>query len=332
MLKSRRTKDEPTGVFCLGCSYDLKGVGTRACPECGEAFDPEDPSTFRDTERPKQLEMRRVFVLLAISAIVGGVVLLANYTVIPRPAITRNGQWVWTVWLWLDTPYGVYHEPFNGGQRHTTVWDGQVTRVALDLPDAGAPTGVSPAVTATRNETDWTLEVHRAGVDYRDVLRAFNDTRKFDEVIGIQITGVQKTVEVELKILKHSGLSLPDFPDVFIPEAIPDVSSDSGDPARSERHRVDEPELVTVTVERPTNLSTAPFAATGSPVEVMQAVIDHYQMTTIPFLTHTDREHVWVQKNGLTLERVTVQEARDMGLNPQPILRVGLGREFNELR
>src|SRR5437868_4728441 len=33
---------------CLRCNYDLRGLTTHACPECGHPFDPEIPNTMRD--------------------------------------------------------------------------------------------------------------------------------------------------------------------------------------------------------------------------------------------------------------------------------------------
>jgi hypothetical protein len=31
---------------CLGCGYDLRGLTSRQCPECGRAFNPADPATM----------------------------------------------------------------------------------------------------------------------------------------------------------------------------------------------------------------------------------------------------------------------------------------------
>jgi hypothetical protein len=32
--------------FCLGCGYALRGLQSRRCPECGRAFNPDDPATM----------------------------------------------------------------------------------------------------------------------------------------------------------------------------------------------------------------------------------------------------------------------------------------------
>jgi hypothetical protein len=33
-------------IRCKGCGYDLRGLGDHRCPECGQAFNPDDPKTF----------------------------------------------------------------------------------------------------------------------------------------------------------------------------------------------------------------------------------------------------------------------------------------------
>ena len=32
---------------CLHCNYPLDGIDSMSCPECGQQFDPGDPSTFK---------------------------------------------------------------------------------------------------------------------------------------------------------------------------------------------------------------------------------------------------------------------------------------------
>ena len=33
-------------MYCKRCRYEVRGVESGACPECGRAFDPDDPRTF----------------------------------------------------------------------------------------------------------------------------------------------------------------------------------------------------------------------------------------------------------------------------------------------
>jgi hypothetical protein len=48
--------------YCLGCNYDLRGLPEPRCPECGRAFDPNDPKTFREEPR----ERHRAWIVVAI--------------------------------------------------------------------------------------------------------------------------------------------------------------------------------------------------------------------------------------------------------------------------
>ena len=36
----------PEGIFCLRCRYELRGLTSRVCPECGRPFNPERSDTF----------------------------------------------------------------------------------------------------------------------------------------------------------------------------------------------------------------------------------------------------------------------------------------------
>ena len=35
-------------MFCIECGYPLDGLPEPRCPECGRAFDPDDPGSFRE--------------------------------------------------------------------------------------------------------------------------------------------------------------------------------------------------------------------------------------------------------------------------------------------
>ena len=37
---------------CFGCQYDLSNLSGHRCPECGRAFDPNDPRTFLSGAMP----------------------------------------------------------------------------------------------------------------------------------------------------------------------------------------------------------------------------------------------------------------------------------------
>ncbi len=38
----------PDSASCLGCGYSLRGLPEAVCPECGRAFIPDDPTTYKD--------------------------------------------------------------------------------------------------------------------------------------------------------------------------------------------------------------------------------------------------------------------------------------------
>ena len=38
-------------MCCHDCRYDLRQLDSRTCPECGRAFDPDDPHSWRDEAR-----------------------------------------------------------------------------------------------------------------------------------------------------------------------------------------------------------------------------------------------------------------------------------------
>jgi hypothetical protein len=47
----------PEGIFCLRCRYELRGLTSRRCPECGRVFDPERAETYsRFASRQTELQ------------------------------------------------------------------------------------------------------------------------------------------------------------------------------------------------------------------------------------------------------------------------------------
>jgi hypothetical protein len=54
-------------VRCKTCHYSLEGLTEHRCPECGIAFDPNDPSTF-GIDRRRQHKVRLLWVALAFLA------------------------------------------------------------------------------------------------------------------------------------------------------------------------------------------------------------------------------------------------------------------------
>ncbi|GAB4544574.1 MAG: hypothetical protein Tsb0013_01770 [Phycisphaerales bacterium] len=254
---------------CLSCNYDLAGQDAGPCPECGHTYDPLDPSTYRNQTTDRARQRNRVFTLLALACFLLGAWFLAQKTILPRPAYRYNGDPIWTLWLWFDEPYGVWHD--NNNQR-IRIWAGQPVRVdgaayttppAFRSPLAGPVTQpatfVRDAYAVTREGDTWTLDVRVSGVPWQRLLLAFNSTRDDSEVVGVRIVG------------------------------------------------------------RGRDANDRPFTATGAGHEILQALIDHYDLTTEPGITLRDPDHVWVQGDDGQLARVTTDQARAMGHRPELI-------------
>jgi len=71
---------------CKHCRYRLDGLADNRCPECGEAFDPNDRETFNDGGKLVRVPMM-VIVLLALISYTGttGVLLAAGPGPISTP-------------------------------------------------------------------------------------------------------------------------------------------------------------------------------------------------------------------------------------------------------
>ncbi len=48
----------PDGARCLGCGYQLRGLPTPVCPECGADFNPKDPLSYFDPDYPERAPLR----------------------------------------------------------------------------------------------------------------------------------------------------------------------------------------------------------------------------------------------------------------------------------
>jgi hypothetical protein len=44
--------DQYSAMYCLTCYYNLRGLTSDRCPECGRFFNPSSPSTFSPTPKP----------------------------------------------------------------------------------------------------------------------------------------------------------------------------------------------------------------------------------------------------------------------------------------
>ncbi len=70
-------------ALCLGCGYSLRGLPGVICPECGRAFDPNDPSTYDLAGRSRR---RRRIKYVALSIVLVGLL----YGLVPRGLLRAN--------------------------------------------------------------------------------------------------------------------------------------------------------------------------------------------------------------------------------------------------
>lgn len=153
------------------------------CPECGRAYDLDDPKSY--DKRPKQEVRRRralrglivIFILLAVAA---GL----YWTVIPRP-ISRHQP---AMWVWFNKPIGVQRSPFTGPPAYRVTWFfGEPRAVRMYLNTSTNPTQEVAVLTRTSMDKDeFTLRVNGAGLSLNNLIYAFNTLRTDDEVFGIQ--------------------------------------------------------------------------------------------------------------------------------------------------
>jgi hypothetical protein len=78
-MKTRSPINVPLG-YCRRCGYDLRGLSSSLCPECGARFDPADPSTF-DRNRRSQRIRGAWRVLLILAALFTALSALAAFTI-----------------------------------------------------------------------------------------------------------------------------------------------------------------------------------------------------------------------------------------------------------
>lgn len=62
---------------CLSCKYDLSHLTERRCPECGRAFDPNDPKTFV-SPISRRLKLRRYAFQILISGLLSFIITYAS--------------------------------------------------------------------------------------------------------------------------------------------------------------------------------------------------------------------------------------------------------------
>ena len=129
-------------MFCSSCQYDLTGLGTGCCPECGRPFDPADPTTFETRRRGLQAILGvGLALVIGIAAILGfwaalmpdygysrhaafltifGIGLLAG--VVTATLAAWNRSWLARIPLLVVGIIGVWLGLFLGSDHSFRVW------------------------------------------------------------------------------------------------------------------------------------------------------------------------------------------------------------------
>jgi predicted amidophosphoribosyltransferase len=67
-------------MFCKNCQYDLRQLQAHRCPECGQAFDPTEPSTYLESlPREAFFRRHRILAILAFIFVGLGVAFLIQF-------------------------------------------------------------------------------------------------------------------------------------------------------------------------------------------------------------------------------------------------------------
>ena len=76
---------------CLGCGYILEGLTQHRCPECGQAFDPENARTYVRSQRSGRTYLAGAIVVLGALLTPMILYVLAGYELV-RPSAVDNAS------------------------------------------------------------------------------------------------------------------------------------------------------------------------------------------------------------------------------------------------
>lgn len=67
-------------MYCRKCRYDLHAIASRACPECGRAFDPANPRTFDPIPQARSVSIAVLAVALLLLVVMQALVIVVRST------------------------------------------------------------------------------------------------------------------------------------------------------------------------------------------------------------------------------------------------------------
>lgn len=265
----------PLGVYCKDCSYDLgASLGARLCPECGRAFDTRDRSTYRRRPKPPRSGLA---VRAAVWGAIGVVfVALANFTIIPRPTFDPNTLTPdFRLWAWLYEPYGVARAENYREIVEVLWWAGEIEAIRRRRKP-------NPMLTIGGN----TINPNSPSAVQPQAPTLVSEFR--------ELAPDRWRLEVFEAGLPSSEL-IDDFNSMRTDDQLFGVYLESAAGVRVPR-------------------STGPFVAEGGRVEILTAIVDHYNFRIRPTLTGPEDELVWIRRPDTgVIDEVHVDEARALG-------------------
>ena len=129
-------------ILCLSCEYNLVATGSGRCPECGQQFDPGDPSTFA-THRRRSQAIRGIVLAIGLGGAAYGLLrwswdwpygnshsaaflsilgIGATLGVIAALSAARNRSWLGRIPLLLMGTLCVWAGLFFASEKYYRVW------------------------------------------------------------------------------------------------------------------------------------------------------------------------------------------------------------------
>lgn len=198
----------PTPMFCLSCHHDLGGVvvGERGglCPECGRAFQPEQPGSYaaRKRGRLELILLRRVLPGVAIGLLL---FTLLWYGLLPRP-VALFGRYGpapegirfperSSLWMWTGSLYGPETVRLNRHIAEVWLWNDHVREVRVfDSGDPAWEVFFEPDADQPGGGI-WTMRLLRPVPLTFDLLSSFRLTR--ERILGLVVGEHDASVTVE---------------------------------------------------------------------------------------------------------------------------------------